>query len=428
MKYSQILSAVAIITVVLSSCKGDDTPSPRYNRTITIQNVLASQPIVESGTYKGTGTPPVILPGQSISIQFSAAKGEAIAFASMYGWSNDCFFAPENPGIMVYDANGNPIQGDVSAQIKLWDNGSRINQPPGATVNHPGVADNKNIIEVQGTDAQGNTYLPASQLVNAQLVYNGNSYFTLTLKNTSGGTPNETPLSPGVWAVSYNVGGTLQNPAPFYTKNQSTTPSLTALAETGNNMPLSNYITGITGIFTPMSPVLLVVYNGYENPIFKIGELDRGQGLKLLAQRGNADTIAAAMRRLASVTAVYVLPAPDTKVLLPQIGATAGGSVTQSLTVGNGDRIAIATMYGFSNDWFFATATGFDATKPGDFSGTVGLYDDGTAINQFPGAGITQFNLAGTPLNESIPIAPVPNPNGFTTLPAIQNIISVKLQ
>jgi hypothetical protein len=56
------------------------------------------------------------------------------------------------------------------------------------------------------------------------------------------------------------------------------------------------------------------------------------------------------------------------------------------------------------------------------------LYDDGTAVNQFPGAGITQFNLAGTPLDESKPIQAVPNPNSFTTLPAINNIIKVSIQ
>ena len=86
-------------------------------------------------------------------------------------------------------------------------------------------------------------------------------------------------------------------------------------------------------------------------------------------------------------------------------------------------------MYGFSNDWFFATTgSGISITQKGDLSSSVGLFDNGTAINQFPGAGITQFNLAGTPLTESKPIQAVPNPNSFTTLPAINNIIKVTLQ
>ncbi len=419
----------ALITLSAGSCKKNDdgTTAPQM-ATITIDNVLNSKPLVESGLFKGAGTPALILPGQSVSIRFSAAKGEALSFATMYGWSNDLFFAPENPGIAVYDATGNPIQGDVSTQVKLWDNGTRLNQAPGAAVTHPGTADTKSIAEVAGADAQGNAYLPASRLVKATLAYEGNSYFTLTLQNNSGGTANETPMSPGVWAVSYIVGGGLLNAAPLYTKGQPTANGLTSIAEAGDNTALGAYTTGITGIFTPLSPVLVVVYNGIDNPLYKTGENDRGEGLKQLAQQGNADILAASLKTKTGVKAVYVLPAADTKVLLPVIGGKAGGSVSQQLKVVKGDRIAIATMYGFSNDWFFASSgNGVDATTTGDISQSIGLYDNGTAIDQFPGAGITQFNLAGTPLTDSKVIAAVPNPNPFTTLPALTDMIRVKL-
>jgi hypothetical protein len=423
--------SIAIAVVTLSSCKKDDNPVVQsISNTITIENVLDSRLLVESGTFKGTGTPPVILPGQSVTIRFSASKGQALTFASMYGWSNDLFFAPENPGIAVYDATGNPITGDVSAQIKLWDNGTRINQAPGSAATHPGTAETsaKTITEVSGTDAQGNTYLPASKLVKATLAYEGNSYFTLTLANTSGGTANETPLSPGVWAISYIAGGTLLNPAPLYTKDKPTANGLTDIAEKGDNAALSTYITGQTGIFTPLSPILVVVYTGTDNPFYKTGEADRGEGLKDLAQKGNADILAAALKTKANVKAVYVLAATDTKVLLPKVNGAAGGKVSQLLSVNQGDRIAIATMYGFSNDWFFATTgNGVDATMKGDVSTSISLFDDGTALNQFPGAGITQFNLAGTPLSESKTIDVVPNPNGFTTLPSLTQMIKVTL-
>ena len=421
--------ALALLPLAFAACKKDHNNPPPQATTITVENVLNSEPLVESGTFQGTGSPALILPGQSVSIQFSAAKGEALSFATMYGWSNDLFFAPANPGILVYDATGMPIEGDVSSQVKLWDNGTRINQTPGANVNHPGVADSKNITEVKGTDAQGNTYLPASSLVKATLKYNGNSYFTLTLQNISGGTANETPMSPGVWAVSYIAGGQLLNAAPLYTSGMPTANGLTSIAEAGNNSTLSTYIKGITGIFTPLSPILVVVYNGIDNPIYKIGENERGQGLKLLAQRGNADTLAAYLKGKPGIKNVYVLPAPVTTVLLPVVADNPGGLVSQDLTVSKGDRLAIATMYGFSNDWFFAsTGNGVDPTVKGDISTSIALYDDGTAIDQFPGAGITQFNLAGTPLVDNKPIAPVPNPNPFTTLPSIPNIIKVTLK
>jgi len=421
----------ALIPFAMTACKKDDNPghaAPQIE-TLAVENVLASKPLVESGTFQGTGSPALIMPGQSTTITFSAAKGEALSFATMYGWSNDLFFAPANPGIQVYDNTGTPIEGDVSAQIKLWDNGTRINQAPGANVNHPGTADSKNIIEVSGTDAQGNMYLPASQLVKATLQYNGNSTFTLTLKNTSGGTANETPLSPGVWAVSYIVGGNLLAPAPLYAAGQPTAHGLTNIAEAGDNSALWTYVQTVTGIFTPLSPVLVVVYKGIDNPIFKVGEADRGKGLKYIAQRGVADTLANYLKTLKGVKSVYILPAPQTNVLLPVINGQKGGRVTQQLSVEKGDRLAIATMYGFSNDWFFASPSGgLDATQTGDLSNTVLLYNDGTAIDQFPGAGVTQFNLAGTPLVENNPISIVPNPNAFTTLPDIKQIVRFTLE
>ncbi|SDF79258.1 spondin domain-containing protein [Chitinophaga filiformis] len=415
----------------LASCKKDNNNMPTQPNTITIENVLDSKPLVESGTFKGTGTPPVILPGQSVSFTFSAAKNQRLTFATMYGWSNDLFFAPANPGIQLYNEEGTPISGDVSDQIKLWDNGTRVNQAPGKNVMHPGVAEasSKNIKEVTGTDDYGNTYLAASKLMKVTLTYNGNSMFTATIMNNSGGTVNETPFSPGVWAISYVAGGKQLLPQPVYSADMPTANGLTDIAEKGDNTTMSTYLSGITGIFTPLSPVLVVVYNGAENPFYKTGENDRGEGLKDLAQKGNADILAAALKSKAGVKSVYVLKDATNTVLLPKINGANGGKVSQLLNVAPGDRIAIATMYGFSNDWFFAT-TGNDieATKKGDVSSSIALYDDGTAINQFPGAGITQFNLAGTPLEESKPIQLVPNPNAFTTLPAINNIIKVTLQ
>ncbi len=421
---TRALIIVILLGLLVACKKNDHMPHEKLATSITVENVLKSSPLVQSGTFASAPIPP----GESVTIHFSAAKGEVLTFATMYGWSNDLFFAPENPGINVYDEKGMPLEGDVSSQIKLWDNGTRINQVPGSEVNHPGIADEQNITEVNGTDAQNNIYADASELVLANLKYDGNSYFTLTLQNNSGGTNNETPLSPGVWAVSYIAGGNLLNPAPLYSADMPTANGLTAVAEKGDNMELAEYVQSITGIFTPLSPILVVIYSGSENPFYKVGENDRGEGLKELAQQGNADILAASLMTKKSVKKVYVLPAPDTKVLLPIINDQRGGMVSHDIQVEKGDRLAIATMYGFSNDWFFASSG--NGVKPviGDISNSIELYDNGTAIDQFPGAGITQFNLEGTPLEDKKAIMPVPNPNPFTTLPGIQDFIKVTLQ
>lgn len=432
MKLKQLtLLGMAALPILISSCSKDDDNGPQTSpSTITVENVLDSRPLVESGSFKNNGAAPVIMPSESISFQFSAAKGQALSFATMYGWSNDLFFAPANPGIKLYQDNGTPVEGDVSSQVKLWDNGTRINQVPGSAVTHPGMAEAtaKNITEINGMDAEGNTYAAASALMQVTLHYEGNSTFTMTITNTSGSTSNPTPFSPGVWAISYIAGGNLLNTTPLYEEGKLSANGLTNIAEIGDNAALGTYITGQTGIFTPLSPILVVVYNGTENPIYKTGENDRGKGLKELAQKGDAAGLAAYLKTLPEVKQVYVLSAANTTVLLPKIAGQPGGSVSQQLSASKGDRLAIATMYGFSNDWFFASKdNGVDATQKGDISSSIGLYDNGTAINQFPGAGITQFNLAGTPLGENKDIAEVPNPNGYTTLPAIQNIIKVTL-
>lgn len=432
MKQKNILVlALAILTLLATACtKEDENMSQTYNSSISVENVLDSKPLVESGTFKNTGVSPLIMPGESASFQFSAAKGQYISFATMYGWSNDLFFAPANPGLKVYQDNGNPIEGDVSSQVRLWDNGTRINQAPGMAVVHPGTPEitPKNIVEVKGTDDQGNTYADASLLMKLMLHYEGNSTFTLTITNTSGGTSNPTPFSPGVWVISYIAGGNLLKPYSLYEAGKPSANGLTNIAEMGDNSILGNYIAGQTGIFTPLSPVLVVIYSGIDNPIYKIGELDRGKGLKDLAQKGDANGLAAYLKTLNGVKQVYVLSEPTTNILLPKIGDQPGGRVTQQFSYATGDRLAIATMYGFSNDWFFASKdNGIDAAQKGDISSTLALYDDGTAINQFPGAGITQFNLAGTPLVESKAIESVPNPNAFTTLPDISNIIKVTI-
>ncbi|MEN5055777.1 spondin domain-containing protein [Sphingobacterium kitahiroshimense] len=422
-----LFTMLLVVSLFIACTKMDDS-SEMQNSNITIENVLNSKPLVQSGTFEGTGTAPVIFPGQSVSFSFYAGKNQAITFATMYGWSNDLFFAPSNPGIKLYTDDGTPIVGDVSSQIKLWDNGTRVNQKPGKDVMQPGESEPtiRNIEEINGTDRYGNTYLPASQLMKVSLAYNGSSNFTLTITNNSEGTMNETPFSPGIWAISYVAGGNQLLPNPIYTDGQETANGLTNLAESGDNSVMSTYLTDLTGIFTPLSPVLVIVYNGSQNPFYEVDEYDRGEGLKELAQMGNAEVLAATLKQKSGVKAVYVLEDPANKVLLPRMNGEEGGKVSQQLNISAGDRIAVATMYGFSNDWFFATkGNGVDASEKGDIS--ISLFDNGTAVDQFPGASITQFNLDGSPLEENNPIRSVPNPNSFTTLPATNEIIKVTL-
>lgn len=414
-----------VLAVALIACdKKEDVKI--QTSTITVENVLDAKPLVESGSFQGSGTSPVILPGQSVTITFYAKQNQYFTFATMYGWSNDLFFAPENPGIKLFNDDGTPVTGDVSSQLKIWDNGTRMNAVPGSMLVHPGTAEAtpKNIKAVSGgMDDYGHSFPAAGELMKATLAYSSaDSKFTLTLQNISGGKANETPFSPGVWAVSYVLGTAQLLPNALFTAGKPGANGLTNIAERGDVTDLKTYLTGQTGIFTPFSPILVVVYRGSENPFFKVGENDRGEGLKNIAQMGNADDLANALKAKSGVKAVYILKEPTNTVLLPKMNGVQGGKVMQQLTTSDGDRIAIATMYGFSNDWFFATSgNGIDATQKGDFSSIIKLYDSGTAVDQFPGANNSK-------VAESKTIQEVPNPNPYNTLPEISKIIKVTIQ
>jgi hypothetical protein len=49
----------------------------------------------------------------------------------MFGQSNDLFYGPGSKGIALFDKGGNPVSGDVTRDVVLWDAGTEINQEPG---------------------------------------------------------------------------------------------------------------------------------------------------------------------------------------------------------------------------------------------------------------------------------------------------------
>lgn len=422
-KFKRPLGLLSLMSVLaFSSCSTDDDGELAVNDSavITVENIIEGKSLSQSGTFQNAGSSPVLNPGESTSFSFYAGKGQTISFAAMYGNSNDLFFAPANPGIKLYQDNGDPVTGNVSSQIRLWDNGTRVNQPTGPAVTHPGDAEAapKNVIEVALST-------PASQLLKAELTFEGGTKFTLKLTNTSGGTANETSISAGVWTVSHSSGSTLVKEDPIFTPGKLSANGLTDLAETGKLTALTQYLTGITGPNSPFSPVLVVVYSGNESPIFKTGENDRGQGLKELSQQGNADVLANFLKTQSGVKEVFVLKDLANTVLKPRIDGKNGGKVSQTISARKGDRIALVTMYGQSNDWFAATTNnGVDGSTRGDISSIMGLFDSGTLVSSYPGA-----HIGSQPAQtESLPVQQLANPNPFNTLPSLPQMIKVTIQ
>ena len=73
-----------------------------------------------------------------------------------------------------------------------------------------------------------------------------------------------------------------------------------------------------------------------------------------------------------------------------------GESVSFTFNAEPGDHLQIMTMFGQSNDWFYAFSGNgldlFNGDDPinGDVTSSIVLYDAGTEMDEFPGFGLTQ--------------------------------------
>lgn len=402
-RFRAALSAVVLAGLVFTSCSKDDDmkPSTGSMRTLTVENIVTPKLFVESGSFKNMGESPIIQPGQSVSFKFKAGKGQALMFTTMYGKSKDWFFASQQPGIKLFNTQGKAITGDVSSQVKLWDNGTKNNKT-GASESNP-------IMEVKGVDA--------SKLLNVMLSYEEpTSEFTLTIKNTSAGTGNETPFSPGIWAVSTFDGNKLLAEKPFFTPGEKSNPEMTDIAQMGKIDKLKMKVEANTGIITGISPVLVVVYQGEKNPIYELGKNDPGMGLKDLAQKGNASKLQESLKKMKGVKGIYIA---GTAPVGP------GQKVMTQYKAGDGDKLAFVTMFGFSNDWFYANEQALSAKLSGDITNKTALFDSGTGVDQYPGAGNRQALFGGTPQAENKPISKV----GTTfPVPPVNKVLKITIQ
>ena len=92
-------------------------------------------------TASGAFTTPVdamepapIGPGGAYEFSFEATPGDRLSFAAMFVPSNDLFFAPDDRGLALFDGD-EPLSGDVTAAIDLWDAGTEANEEPGVGQN-----------------------------------------------------------------------------------------------------------------------------------------------------------------------------------------------------------------------------------------------------------------------------------------------------
>ena len=78
----------------------------------------------------GDDDPGPLFPGRKYEFNVTAVHGEVLSFVTMLVQSNDIFFAPDEDGINLFPGD-DPLNGDVTGMVMLWDAGTEVNGKPG---------------------------------------------------------------------------------------------------------------------------------------------------------------------------------------------------------------------------------------------------------------------------------------------------------
>jgi hypothetical protein len=113
--------------------KGLEAQSEDGNPAIlakSLKGVKGVKSVTVFNTPVGASAPGPITPGAAYEFTVSAAPGDRLSITMMMGQSNDWFYAPAESGIDLFK-NGEPVSGDITAQLAMWEAGTEVDQEPG---------------------------------------------------------------------------------------------------------------------------------------------------------------------------------------------------------------------------------------------------------------------------------------------------------
>jgi len=405
-----LLIAFAISALSLSSCEDGEEMKPKQNFKVTIENVFEAKDYFASGTTDAAG------PGGSYSFSFKAGKGHYLSFATMFVQSNDLFYAPAMDGIALYDGSGNPVTGDITSMINLWDAGTEVNEEPGSGPNQAprqagpdtGMDENGDVVLVADV-TDGFTYPADEDVIMVSLSHDNGTEFTATIKNVSDVGAFQTPLAPGVWAVH------LMDQTPLFMSGSAASSGLEDLAEDGNNAILAMDLDDNSGYVSPFAPGAFAVSPGVD-PVFMDGQAASSE-LESLSEDGNPAGFANVFNTPKSGST----PAP----IFP------GESYEFTFDAAEGDMLSFATMLVQTNDLFVGAEninlyTNGQALS-GDITSMQSLWDAYTEVNEYPGAGNNQAPRQSGPNTGMNETGNVQKVNDAYTYPAVAQMIKVTI-
>lgn len=413
---------------------------PTYFK-VRVENVGQAFPLSQSGVFNtpvDSAGPGPLFPGASYEFDFDAAPGSYLSFATMFVQSNDLFYGPDEAGIALYDMMGMPVSGDLTAQLDLWDAGTEENESPGEGPNqaprqsggNTGPADMDSTVRLVN---DGFTYPADEDVIQFTLTHNGGTSFTARITNVStdttlmlaGGGNAPVPLAPGVFVVH-------TDPEPLFTLGQKDRgEGLEGIAEDGNASMSGASAASQTGVTAVLAPGVFVVH-GTDDPLFTVGMDDFGNGLEGIAEDGTPGMQARVLRNAPNMTGgAFAVPAGamNPGPLFP------GGAYEFVIASGSTGKLSFATMFVQSNDLFYGPdGMGidlFDASGmpiSGDITDQIDLWDAGTELNEIPGIGLNQAPRQSGPNTGAADTSTVVRlVNDGYTYPADEDVIQVTI-
>jgi hypothetical protein len=371
--------------------------------SVTIENVATPKSFVSGGVFNtpvGDANPGPATPGKKYEFTIDAGRKQKLSFVTMLAASNDLFFGPNGDGIALYDENGDPISGDVTDQVMLWDAGTEVNEEPHEGPNtvtkqagpDTGPAENGNVVDIADT-SDPFAYPSPDEVLSVMVTHLTGTQFKITITNVSAadalmttGGDFPAPISPGVWVVH-------NGKDPLFTVGMpDRSKGLERIAEDGNPAVLGAFVAGNVGLTYPASPGVWLVHSGDAMPLFTMDAADYADGLEHIAEDGNPTMLGGALTSADGFVSGAVFNTP--------VGAGAPGPILPgskygfSFAAAPGDALSFVSMLAATNDVFFGPGDQgialFDADGlplDGDITDQISLWDAGTEGNERPGIG-----------------------------------------
>lgn len=344
----------------------NDTQNPTTTFDITISNVIDYLNVhtftdrIRSGEATTRG--PLNMDGDQYQITFPAVRGTRFTPVTMMGNSNDWFLAPEDlAGIDLFPNGGPALDGvDIADQLVLYDLGTEADNmpanfpPAGANVGPDDANPLVRLVDRGGR--RGDFYMTA---ILDYAVGDGSSAGTFTLTITAIRTPDaaQPASSQNGFVVTPGIVVLHTQPEPLFTLGEEDRGvGLEAIAEDGNPDALDAWFNEVgtngaplrlASTLTVFSPGLVYAFNTDADPFFvQGGTVNPESGLEQLAEDGNNLPAVAYFESLG----LPVSASTETTNVGPGEDLTFTIEVPQDQNY----KLGFGTMFVDSNDWFIS--------------------------------------------------------------------------